>query len=89
VGARQLLPRPDAYKRAIPLGTIESFDCAPSGGPRRNPVESEPNGPAPPCFVQPPQLFQRQRFPRLQRGRAPLVPAPKGREGTQPANTNR
>ena len=77
---------PNAYLRATPLGVIESFDCRPSGGERRDSVPSPPDGPAPPCFVQPPSLYNGQRFPFLRRGRAPNVRPPANSEsGTQPA----
>jgi phospholipid/cholesterol/gamma-HCH transport system substrate-binding protein len=75
---------PNAYDRAVPLGVIESFDCRPNGGEQRNPSGSGENA-EPPCFEQPPLLWGREKFPRLRRGRAPFVDAPKGREGTQPA----
>jgi hypothetical protein len=75
---------PNAYERAIGLGVIESFDCDPAGGEVRDPSGSAVTA-APPCFVAPPQLFQDEKFPRLRRGRAPLVPAPQGRAGNSPA----
>jgi phospholipid/cholesterol/gamma-HCH transport system substrate-binding protein len=75
---------PNAYGRAVGLGVIENFDCRPNGGEQRDPsgsgVEAEP-----PCFEAPPLLFQNQKYPRLRRGAAPAVPAPKGREGARPA----
>ena len=40
---------------------------------------------APPCFVAPKQLFQDQKYPRLQRGHAPVVAAPTGTQGNSPA----
>jgi phospholipid/cholesterol/gamma-HCH transport system substrate-binding protein len=78
---------PNARWRAIGLGTIESFDCNPSGGEVRDPVDSPAIAKAPPCFVAPPSLFQDQKYPRLRRGRAPLVTAPVGgsRAGNSPA----
>jgi len=75
---------PNAYQRAIPLGVIESFDCAPSGGQQRN-ASGTGGDSAPPCFVAPQQLFQDQKYPHLRRGRAPVVPPPKGRQGNRPA----
>jgi virulence factor Mce-like protein len=75
---------PNAYTRATPLGVIESFDCNPSGGEQRDPSGSGGDS-APPCFVAPEQLFQDQRYPRLRRGRAPVVDAPTGTEGNSPA----
>jgi phospholipid/cholesterol/gamma-HCH transport system substrate-binding protein len=76
---------PNAYDRAVPLGVIESFDCRPSGGERRDPLESGSGSPAPPCFVQPPSLYNGQRFPYLKRGVAPKVAAPEGTAGSAPA----
>ena len=75
---------PNAYDRAIPLGVIESFDCKPNGGEQRNP-QGEGENAEPPCFVQPPLLWEDQKYPRLRRGKAPSVPAPQGREGREPA----
>src|SRR6185295_2083299 len=75
---------PNAYDRAVPLGAIEAFDCKPAGGTRRDASGSGETA-APPCFVAPPFLWGKQKFPRLTRGKAPFVPAPKGRAGTRPA----
>ena len=77
-------PAPNAYDRAIPLGVIESFDCRPNGGEQRNP-EGEGEEAEPPCFEAPPLLWGGEKYPRLRRGRAPLVDAPDGREGRSPA----
>jgi phospholipid/cholesterol/gamma-HCH transport system substrate-binding protein len=78
---------PNARWRATGLGVIESFDCDPSGGEVRNPIDNAGIATAPPCFVAPPSLFQNQKYPRLRRGRAPFVPAPTGgdRRGNSPA----
>ena len=75
---------PNAYDRATPLGAIEAFDCKPSGGEKRN-ATGDGETAAPPCFVAPPSLWGHQKYPRLKRGKAPFVPAPKGRAGTSPA----
>jgi phospholipid/cholesterol/gamma-HCH transport system substrate-binding protein len=75
---------PNAYDRATPLGVIESFDCKPNGGEQRNPSGSGENA-EPPCFAAPPLLWGKQKFPRLRRGKAPFVPAPKGTAGLSPA----
>jgi hypothetical protein len=75
---------PNAYDRATPLGVIESFDCKPNGGEQRNP-EGEGEEAQPPCYEAPPLLWGGKKFPRLRSGVAPLVPAPQGREGTEPA----
>jgi phospholipid/cholesterol/gamma-HCH transport system substrate-binding protein len=75
---------PNAWARSIGLGVIESFDCDPNGGEQRDPSGSGPAA-EPPCFAAPPLLFQDEKYPRLRRGLAPLVPAPEGREGNEPA----
>lgn len=77
-------PAPNAYPRAIPLGVIESFSCANNGGEQRNPSGSGQES-EPPCFEAPPLTFAGEKFPRLRRGQAPVAPAPRGREGSQPA----
>jgi virulence factor Mce-like protein len=77
-------PAPNFGARGIPLGVLESFDCDPAGGEQPDPSGSGVTA-APPCFVAPPQLFQDDKYARLTRGRAPLVPAPQGREGNSPA----
>jgi phospholipid/cholesterol/gamma-HCH transport system substrate-binding protein len=75
---------PNAWARSIGLGVIESFDCDPNGGEQPEPSGSGVSA-EPPCFAAPPLLFQDQRYPRLERGEAPLVPAPEGRAGSEPA----
>ncbi len=81
------------YRRAEALGIIESFDCKPDhpngNGTtdqvgRRDPVDNGAGTELAPCFVQPPSLWDRNRFPRLTKGKAPFVPAPFGGEGTLP-----
>ena len=87
---------PNAYERAGGLGMLESGDCDNIGGEKRDPTDgvlSNLLGPAlplqigaePPCFVQPPSLFQGQQFNRMERGKAPIVPTPGGQAGTEPA----
>jgi virulence factor Mce-like protein len=75
---------PNAYARATPLGVVESFDCNANGGEQRDPSGTGGNA-EPPCFVAPEQLFQDQKYPRLRRGRAPVVDPPRGTEGNSPA----
>jgi phospholipid/cholesterol/gamma-HCH transport system substrate-binding protein len=78
---------PNAYTRAIGLGGVESFTC-PGGVEVPTPTDhGEPGGEeaAVPCFVQPRSFFQGQQFPRLTRGRAPVVAPPRDRDGTEPA----
>jgi phospholipid/cholesterol/gamma-HCH transport system substrate-binding protein len=85
---------PNALYRALQMGTIESFDCTPSGGEQKQPDDQIGTpGPlqdkSPPCFVQPPSLYNNRRFVLPGSGQAPLVQPPKGDAGTQPANPNR
>jgi ABC-type transporter Mla subunit MlaD len=73
---------PRAYDRAQALGIIESFDCGPPGGEKKDPNEDTYG---PPCFVQPPALYDGGAFPRLEKGKAPNKAAPRGKEGSKPA----
>ena len=72
-------PAPNYIKRIRPLGISEAWDCKPTGGEQRDPAQG-----LPPCFVQPPSLFDGRSFPRLARGEAPLRPPPGEYEGTKP-----
>ena len=81
----------NTYRRAAKFGVPESFDCRPdhpdgdgvTGGSvgRRDPIDT-PQLEAPPCFVMPGTLWDGKQYPRLERGKAPLVKAPFGLEGT-------
>ena len=77
---------PNNYKRALPLGAPEAFDCKTRGGEQKNP---DPAAKLTPCFVQPPSLWDNHFFPLVQSGKAPNVPAPQGLEGRKPADPNR
>jgi virulence factor Mce-like protein len=81
--------QPNTLERAIALGTIESFDCQPSGGEKREPQDAESvpapakNGEKrPPCFVSPPSLYSGKYFNIPQRGVAPKKDRPGLREGS-------
>ena len=93
---------PNALLRALPLGTIESFDCEPAGGEQPYPRDADgppppgdpsplPIGPikneqkAPPCFVEPPSLWDSRQFPYPRRGQTGLRRPPRGLEGNRPA----
>jgi phospholipid/cholesterol/gamma-HCH transport system substrate-binding protein len=76
---------PNALNRVPPLGTFESFDCRPSGGEQRDAIDSGASK-SPPCFVQPKSLYSGKRFNKLEKGKAPNVPAPQGTAGNAPAN---
>ncbi len=74
------------------FGVIESFSCAPAGGPKPSQDDPDPanpenaSGPNPnprlPCFVQPASLWDHLQFPHLAKGFAPLRPNPTGTEST-------
>jgi virulence factor Mce-like protein len=73
-------PLPNYLKRMRPLGMTEAFDCANTGFPGDGTREDSAQG-EPPCFVQPPQLWDGKKFPRIQRGNK-IVSKPIGNEGT-------
>jgi len=73
---------PNALERLQGTGVIETFDCSNNpGGPQRDP---DPKKKEPPCVVAPPGLFDGGLYPRLEKGKAPNRPAPRGSEGTKP-----
>jgi ABC-type transporter Mla subunit MlaD len=76
---------PNAYTRALYLGAVESFTCAPAGGPQRDP---QPAKMALPCFLAPPSLWDHRIFPHLNRGQAPLLRPPSDLAGTTVVPTN-
>ena len=77
---------PNNYKRALALGGPEAFDCKARGGEQKNPDAANK---LPPCFVQPASLFSGTQFPKVERGKAPNVPAPQGLEGTKSSDPSR
>jgi phospholipid/cholesterol/gamma-HCH transport system substrate-binding protein len=87
--------QPNALQRGIALGTIESFDCKPAGGQKREPQDAE-DVPAPekneekrpPCLVAPPSLYSGKMFTIPQRGVAPKKDRPGFREGRDGSATD-
>jgi hypothetical protein len=73
-------PAPNYLRRSRPLGTLEAIDCRPTGGEK-----PEPTAGSPPCFQQPPSLFNGERIPTLERGEDPNVKPPLDNSGTEPA----
>jgi virulence factor Mce-like protein len=71
---------PNAYDRATKFGVIESLTCP--NGQQKDP---DPQAKTLPCFVQPPLLFDNKQFPLLQKGEAPVKPAPGPYDGSTPA----
>ena len=80
-------PLPNYLKRMRPLGMTEAFDCSntgfPGDGTRAESAQGEP-----PCFVQPPQLWDGRKFPRIARGNK-IVSKPIGNAGTADPVTSR
>jgi hypothetical protein len=79
---------PNALLRGGSTGVIESFRCP--GGDQPDPVDVQRPplvGPPtePPCFTQPPSLYNGKQFVVPQRGRAPKVDPPAGLQGSRPA----
>ena len=65
------------FERVGAKGVIESFANCPEGEvPDPVPPATPFDTPLPPCFVQPPSKYLGQYFPRLEKGRAPLIPPP-------------
>ena len=85
-------PSPNYYNRFRPLGAIEAWDCrhtgAPGDGEVKDPIASPPNNSAPPCFVQPPQLWGGEKFPNLNKGGDRLRKPPQDNQGTEPAQVS-
>ncbi|MEX2194793.1 MAG: MlaD family protein [Thermoleophilaceae bacterium] len=73
-------PSPNYVKRARALGMYEAFDCKPAGG-----EQPAPRPGLPPCFVQPPSLYDGTRFPVPGAGEDDLVAKPDGDAGREPA----
>jgi phospholipid/cholesterol/gamma-HCH transport system substrate-binding protein len=83
---------PNTLDRAIPLGTIESFDCHNTGfpgrGTQRDPIDDS-RGELPPCFQQPPFLYSSTFYPFLKKGEiSHVVPPTYSLRGNYPANPN-
>ena len=82
-------PSPNFYNRFRPLGTLEAFSCKNTGEPGNGevaePVTSPPNNTAPPCFVQPPQLWGGEQYPNVNKGEDRLRKPPQGNEGSAAA----
>jgi ABC-type transporter Mla subunit MlaD len=70
-------PAPNYYKRKKMFGIGEAWDCKPRG------EKKDPENNQPPCFQQPPQLFDGKHFPRLESGNAPKKDAPQSFEATR------
>ncbi len=82
---------PNAYDRGVRFGTLTESILCPNGKEVKDAVDFPAFGEdkMPPCFNAPPSLYNGQIFPRLEKGKAPKVPAPKDAAGTTPADPNR
>jgi virulence factor Mce-like protein len=71
-------PAPNYYKRKKAYGIGESWDCKGNvGGEQKDPKNNYP-----PCYIQPPQLYDGNYFPHVDEGQVRLKPPPKGTEGS-------
>jgi virulence factor Mce-like protein len=77
---------PNALARALPLGTIESLTCDPAGGERKDPDDTGEEDVMPPCFEQPPSLYDGDLYNFLEQGEAPIRDAPSGFQGNAPTD---
>jgi phospholipid/cholesterol/gamma-HCH transport system substrate-binding protein len=79
-------PSPNFYNRFRPLGAPEAWYCkqtgAPGNGEVEDPITSPPNVTAPPCLVQPAQLWGGQQYPNVNKGEDKLREPPQGNEGS-------
>jgi hypothetical protein len=64
-------PHPETYLTAGKYGVIPSFSCANVGGEKTTTEDKSP-----PCHVQGPSAWDGNKFPRLERGKAPNQKAP-------------
>jgi virulence factor Mce-like protein len=82
-------PAPNFYNRFRPLGTLETWDCDNTGeGEVEDPIDSPPNNTAPPCLIQPPQMWDGNQFPNVNKGEDRLREPPQDNEGTSPAQVS-
>jgi virulence factor Mce-like protein len=77
-------PLPNYQKRMRPLGMTEAFDCNNTGITTNNGERPDAAQGEPPCFIQPPHMWDGRKFPRLPRGNK-IVSKPIGNEGTEDA----
>jgi virulence factor Mce-like protein len=78
--------QPNGLGRGLSLGTIESLTCDPVGGERPEPDDEGEEAIMPACFEAPPSLYDGAQFNFLRKGKAPIVDAPTGSEGTKSAD---
>jgi phospholipid/cholesterol/gamma-HCH transport system substrate-binding protein len=79
-------PAPNFYNRFRPLGAVEAWDCDATGeGEVTEPIAFPPNLSAPPCLIQPPQLWDGNQFPNVNKGEDGLREPPPGNDGTRAA----
>ena len=72
-------PAPNYYKRKKAFGIGEAWDCKYNAPPGE---QKDPKNNYPPCFVQPPQLYDGKYFPHLEKGVVRLKDEPGPLEGT-------
>src|SRR4051812_27566352 len=79
---------PNQRNREIPLGIGEVMSCANAGGTKRDPSDNGTDT-LPPCFEQPPSLYDGNLFPTVDRGEVNRHDSPaQTLRGRTPANPN-
>ena len=81
---------PNGLARGLSLGTIESLTCdARRAASSRSRTTSGAEAIMPACFEAPPSLYDGKLFNFLRKGKAPIVDAPNGSEGTKSDGSRR
>lgn len=78
-------PAPNYYNRFRPLGSLETWDCDNTGQGEVTEPDTSTQNSAPPCLIQPPQMWGGEQFPNVNKGEDSLREPPRNNEGTRPA----
>ena len=72
-------PAPNYLRALAPARHARGLDCKPTGGKEK----PEATAGSPPCFVQPPLLWDGGTYSTLEKGEAPYREPPKGNAGSK------
>ena len=78
-------PAPNYYNRFRPLGALETWDCDNTGEGEVTEPNPSTTSSAPPCLIQPPQMWGGEQFPNLNKGEDRLREPPQDNQGTKAA----
>jgi hypothetical protein len=78
-------PAPNFYNRFRPLGALETWDCNNTDQGEVPDPDTSSSSSAPPCLIQPPQLWGGEQYPNVNKGEDRLREPPQGNDGTKPA----